>query len=251
MVLHLRSHSLYKNEAGYATWREHETRSCLEASKVCVIVCDMWDRNWSRAANERAESIARRVDAFLMTARDLGVHVVHAPSETMRFYEDHPSRRRARQTPLHLLPPEHPRDVPVLPVDDSDGGSDTNWGDEKIHTVVWSRQTPLIGIDEDRDIISDDPQEIHNFRVAHRIELSLILGVHVNMCILDRPFAIMSCVRRGLPIALVRDLTDALYSPTRPPYVDHETGTALMISYIEKFWCPTVTSAQVLGTAEI
>jgi hypothetical protein len=42
-----------------------------------------------------------------------------------------------------------------------------------------------------------------------------------------------------MPIALIRDLTDALYNPARPPYVSHEEGTRLVVEYIEKFWCPT------------
>ena len=33
----------------------------------------------------------------------------------------------------------------------------------------------------------------------------------------------------------------------RPPYVSHEEGTQLVIGYIEKFWCPTITSADIIG----
>ena len=47
---------------------------------------------------------------------------------------------------------------------------------------------------------------------------------------------------RRLFTGFVRDLTDAMYNPARSPYVDHDEGTQLVIGYIEKFWCPTVTS---------
>jgi hypothetical protein len=60
---------------------------------------------------------------------------------------------------------------------------------------------------------------------------------------LNRSFAIKQMVRWGLPVALVRDLTDSLYNPALPPYVSHDLGTWLMIEYIEKFWCSTITSA--------
>jgi len=42
-------------------------------------------------------------------------------------------------------------------------------------------------------------------------------------------------------VALSRDLTDAMYNPLKPPYVSHDAGTQLIIGYIEKFWCPTIT----------
>jgi hypothetical protein len=72
------------------------------------------------------------------------------------------------------------------------------------------------------------------------------MGVHTNMCVLNRPFAIKQLVRWGVPVALVRDLTDAMYNPARAPYVSHAAGTELVIGYIERFWCPSVTSQDLL-----
>jgi hypothetical protein len=45
----------------------------------------------------------------------------------------------------------------------------------------------------------------------------------------------------------VRDLTDAMYNPAMRPYVSHAEGTRLVIEYIEKFWCPSVESAQLIA----
>lgn len=78
----------------------------------------------------------------------------------------------------------------------------------------------------------------------------LILGVHTNMCILNRSFAIKQMVRWGQPIALVRDMTDAMYNPANPPYISHAQGTGLVIGYIERFWCPTVSSRDILSAAQ-
>ena len=55
-------------------------------------------------------------------------------------------------------------------------------------------------------------------------------------------------MRPGVDIALVRDLTDEMYNPARPPYASHEEGTRLAVEFIEKVWCPTVTGDQVLAT---
>ena len=45
-----------------------------------------------------------------------------------------------------------------------------------------------------------------------------------------------------MDVALIRDLTDTMYNPARPPYVSHEEGTRLVVGYIEKHWCGTVES---------
>ena len=73
------------------------------------------------------------------------------------------------------------------------------------------------------------------------------MGVHTNMCILNRSFAIKQMVRWGVEIALIRDLTDAMYNPAFSPYVSHDEGTQLVISYIEKFWCPTTESQGLMA----
>ena len=56
-------------------------------------------------------------------------------------------------------------------------------------------------------------------------------------------------VRWGVNMTLVRDLTDAMYNPMTWPYVSHEQGTQLVIEYIEKFWCPTIDSDQLLPSS--
>jgi len=68
------------------------------------------------------------------------------------------------------------------------------------------------------------------------------MGVHTNMCVLNRSFGIKQMIKWGVEIALVRDLTDTMYNPARAPYVSHAEGTRLVVEYIEKFWCPTIGS---------
>jgi len=71
--------------------------------------------------------------------------------------------------------------------------------------------------------------------------------VHTNMCVLGRPFAIRRLVAEEFSVALFRDMTDTMYNSRGKPFVDHFTGTDLVIEHIEKHLCPTVTSDQVLG----
>ena len=44
---------------------------------------------------------------------------------------------------------------------------------------------------------------------------------------------------------LIRDLTDSMYNPARPPYVDHDEGTRLVVGYVEKFWGASIDSADL------
>jgi hypothetical protein len=67
------------------------------------------------------------------------------------------------------------------------------------------------------------------------------------MCVLGRSFAIRQMVKLGKNVVLIRDLTDTMYDHRRKPFVDHFSGTDLVVEHVEKFWCPTATSADLLG----
>ena len=42
-------------------------------------------------------------------------------------------------------------------------------------------------------------------------------------------------------MALVRDMTDSMYSPSKAPWVPHCEGNRLVNDYIEQTVCPTTT----------
>jgi hypothetical protein len=47
-------------------------------------------------------------------------------------------------------------------------------------------------------------------------------------------------------VALVRDLTDAMYDPRKRPFVSHTRGTELVIEHIEYKWCPSFISEDLV-----
>jgi len=246
LLFPFRRYYLTDDSNGHSGWREETVRRTIPAAQIAIIICDMWDNHWSRGAAERVEVMAPRMNEVLKAARAKGIRIIHAPSDTMTAYADAPARRRLRAAPYIAPPTEGDRPSPPLPIDDSDGGSDTGELDEH---RAWSRQHPALEIDQNVDGISDNGQEIYNYLQQHGIRQVLIMGVHTNMCILNRSFGIKQLVRWGVAVALVRDLTDTMYNPARSPYVDHDSGTQLVIGYIEKFWCPTVTSDAIVETA--
>jgi hypothetical protein len=69
-----------------------------------------------------------------------------------------------------------------------------------------------------------------------------LMGVHTNICILNRGFGIRQMTRLGFNIVLVRDLTDAMYDPRKRPFVSHARGTELVVEHIESKWCASILS---------
>jgi hypothetical protein len=109
----------------------------------------------------------------------------------------------------------------------------------------WKRQHSAIEI-SGGDAITDSA-EAYYLMQQRRIDHIIVCGVHLNMCVLGRPFAIRQMVAQGKDVLLVRDLTDTMYNPKRAPFVPHVRGTELMIEHVEKYWCASFTSADLLG----
>ena len=244
MRINLQSQSLRTNSQGLSEWVRDVSETKIEPAHSAILVCDVWDRHWSKGANLRLAALLPRMEDLLNRTRSRGFHIVHAPSDTLEFYADSPARKRIAELPLIPPPADSAREDPPLPINDQDGGSDSG---EDTPTAVWTRQHPALTIDQDRDVVSDNGPEIWSWMQHTGIRRLFILGVHTNMCIRNRTFGIKQMARWNVPVALVRDLTDSMYNPACPPYVSHDAGTGLVIDYIEKFWCPTVHSQYLFG----
>jgi nicotinamidase-related amidase len=224
------------------TWLEARFEQSFAPAKTAILITDMWDKHWCRGATERVGQIALRMEPLLKRARAAGVLIIHAPSETMDFYAGSDGRRLAESAP-HVGPPDAvPLADPPLPIDDSNGGCDTP-GD--VEHRVWTRETPLLTIARG-DVISDSGAEIYDVLRQRGIDTVFYMGVHANMCILNRSFGIRQLARWGIHCILVRDLTDAMYESSSRPFVSHAAGTELVIEYIEQYWAPTVNSAEMM-----
>ena len=77
--------------------------------------------------------------------------------------------------------------------------------------------------------------------VCTGIKHIVYMGVHENMCIMGRSFALLNTVGWGFDVTIARDLVDTMYSPARTPYVSHEQANEIMSSFIEKFWVPSLS----------
>ena len=246
VTLHLRTR--VEPFKGSGDWREVQLEQTLPVSRTAIVVCDMWDKHWCSGASHRVDALAARMNPVLEKARAAGVQIIHAPSETMDFYKDSPQRLRILALAKTTPPPGRGLTDPPLPIDDSDGGCDTP---DKFYTA-WTRENAALRIAPE-DVISDNGGEIYAFLKSRGIDNVLIMGVHTNMCVLNRTFAIKQMTNWGERCVLVRDLTDSMYNPKARPFVSHDVGTELVIEHIEKYWAPTVLSGelvQALGDAK-
>ncbi len=252
------SDASFESRAKQTTWK---------AERTALIVCDVWDYHHCLNAVRRLEEFAPRMNQLVKLARSKGVTIIHAPSDCMAAYQDHPARKRALGLAGPAKLPERIKSwcsrIPTeekgtYPIDQSDGGEDDDplehaaWA-QKLKSLgrnpgmPWKAQSALIEIDGADDFISDQGEEVWKILESREIDNVLLVGVHVNMCVLGRPFGLRQMVRNGKNAVLVRDMTDAMYNPARWPFVDHFTGTDLVIGHIEKYVCPTTTSDQFLG----
>lgn len=230
-----------------------------KASETALIICDMWDHHWCKSAERRVGEMAGPLNKVVGKARKQGMMIIHAPSSVVDYYKETPQRQLAlsskyAKAPIMLSKKDRwgtkwcwpdPKFEGVLPIDDSDMGCSCQEPKCEIREA-WTRQIKAIEM-ESGDAVSDNAQEIYNLLAAGEVKNVILCGVHLNMCVLGRPFGIRQMVKLKKNVVLMRDMTDTMYNPQRPPGVDHFTGTDLVVKHVEKYWCPSFTSDQLIG----
>ena len=232
-----------RNKAGVAS----EQVLQWPVSRTAIIICDMWDTHTCAMSAQRVAAMAPRMNQVVSAARSHGVMIIHSPSDTMKYYEGTPWRERMRNAPAAESPfpilnrcPRVPDEERDFPIDDSAGGCDDPILKKfEGPPYPWTREHPAIDI-VGFDGVSESGQEIYNFCKQEGIDKIVLMGVHTNICILNRGFGARQMTRLGFEVVLARDLTDAMYDPRTRPFVSHTRGTELVIEHIEKMWCASI-----------
>ena len=240
-----------------------------DPKRTAFIVCDMWDLHHCLNATRRVNELAPRVDQLLKAMRASGSVIIHAPSDCMDTYKDHPARKRAQAVPRPKAFPEGIgqwcRQIPSeekgsYPIDQSKGGEDDDpaeharWAARlaalgRKPAAPWLSETDKITIDKEQDYVTDKGEEVWGILQDRGVDAVVLMGVHLNMCVLGRPFGLRQMAKNGKTVYLLRDLTDTMYDPRQPPYISHFSGTDRMVEHVERYVCPTVTSDQFVGGA--
>ncbi|MCL5096806.1 MAG: isochorismatase family protein [Candidatus Omnitrophica bacterium] len=250
-LLELQARCRHETSPGSGQFQVEEKTLRWDPKKTAIIICDMWDKHWCKGATERVAEMAPVMNRAISAARQRGVLIIHAPSDTMAFYKNFPQRKRTQQAPQAPAPAnltnwqslDRSKEGP-LPIDDSDGGCDCET--KCVTGNPWRSEISVLQI-APSDAVSDSGTEIYNLLQQDGIENVIFMGVHANMCVLGRPFGIRQMVRLGKNVVLMRDMTDTMYNSRMPPYVSHFRGTELVVEHIEKCWCPSITSTAFTG----
>lgn len=221
-------------------------------ANVAVVICDMWDTTQCVSAARRAAAIAPRINDVASHLREHGALIVHAPAGCMAYYEGTPPRQRARLAPRVRSPVaidwndrDSSREAPLPPALAGDTHCSCEPGEPCTcggPPYPWTHQIAAIAI-APIDAITDAGEDLFALLEERRIADVLVTGVHANRCVLGRPYGIRQLVYWGKRPVLCRDLTDSYHRDPR----GHAWGNEQMIAHIERHWCPTVTSEQLIG----
>lgn len=217
----------------------------LSPNELAIILCDLWD-------SDSPSKFAISTNEVVKIARDKGVFIIHAPSETMDYYKDTPQRKRALDAPYAQAPNIIRRRVeeseyePPLPGTFQhirSGFDEKNlYVNTSLSKKTWTKQNDAIEIAPE-DAISDNGQEIYNLLEQHSIDNVVIIGGATDICIVRRSFGIRQMVYNGKNIMLCRDLTSVGGSHTETRSKAYQQ----IIEHIEKYWCPSITSQSITG----
>ncbi|MFK7817480.1 MAG: ThuA domain-containing protein [Planctomycetaceae bacterium] len=255
-VLNLSARVRAETSKGSGRYHTLHKPMAWKATETAIVVCDMWDKHWCPTATRRVAEMAPRMNEVIKAARKQGVLIIHCPSDTLDFYADTPQRKLAQSAPkVETKVPlqgwcnlDEKIEGNRLPIDDSDGGCDCTDEKYKKNYRAWSRQIEAIEI-ADGDAITASAEAYYLMK-QRGINNVIVMGVHTNMCVLGRPFSIRQMCYQGQNVVLMRDMTDTMYNPAMEPKVSHFTGTDLVVEHIERHWCPTITSTDIIGGTE-
>ena len=145
-------HQVY-TETGHNKWNTIEKSTRLNINETAIVIVDMWDKHWCTPETERNKYLSVLVNETITQARKSGIFIIHAPSDCQDFYTGTKARKYTENLPFAKPPLDKHHDDYILPINDTDGGCD----DKNSHYAeVWTRENPLIYIDQDTDAILSD-----------------------------------------------------------------------------------------------
>jgi hypothetical protein len=97
-------------------------------------------------------------------------------------------------SPVLARCPREPAESRAFPIDDTAGGCDDPIRKKWTGPYPWTREHPAIDV-VGFDGVSENGQEIYNFCKQEGITNIALMGVHTNICILNRGFGIRQMTR--------------------------------------------------------
>src|SRR5690242_4294071 len=152
-VLELRTRRRTEQPSGSGRFQASEQVLRWGVAQTAIIICDMWDAHTCNLSAQRVTAMAPRMNQTVSAARSLGVMIIHAPSDTMKYYEGTPQRLRMQRapmasssTPILARCPRDPAEERNFPIDDTAGGCDDPIVKDWTGPYPWTREHPALDV---------------------------------------------------------------------------------------------------------
>ena len=215
----------------------------IAASKLGIVVVDMWNFHWCKTAAERVGCMVPRMHRALDQARALGMQVFLCPTDVADAYVGTPQREAAVACPRHPLPKPPKLSFPRP----RGGGCMCGPGFGCVVNYGWDGMHPGLKL-RPGDLVAEGTQELYSLCRERGITHLLYMGVHTNMCVMGKSVGMVPMMRAGLTCILCRDLTDAC-TTYRPGRYTPDRGTAEVVAHIERHILPSIHMADELRKA--
>src|SRR2546423_1062203 len=181
-----------------------EVRTTLEkvpASKIGIVVIDMWNFHWCKTSAARVGALVPRMNRCLEAARAMGIQVFLCPTDVADNYVGTPQVESILAVQRVPIPKLTEVQCPAAP----DGGGCTCGRERCQGNYGWDGMHPDLIIGE-KDLIPNDPELLYAVCQQRGITHLIYLGVHTQVCLLGKSVGVRRMLQAGMKCVLARDL---------------------------------------------
>ena len=216
----------------------------IDPAHTLVLLVDAWEYHWCPTWTGLAGGRVARINETFKQARELGMTILFAPTDSANAFAGTPQRERLAAVPRMDLPEPLEIDVPGFPGGEGGHGCMCHGVHRCIINYGERSMNPELVIAEG-DLISADAEEVYTWVKTRGIKHIIYTGFATNICLYGKPEGMRTMVRAGAECMLARDLTEAFVSNVGAESADR--GTAACVDHIEKYLAPTIDFAAELG----
>ena len=228
-------------QAGEVQWelqsREAQTdeivrrTETVDASKVGLVVVDLWNYHWCMTWTHHVASAVPRFNEAARAARKLGIQVIWDPSDVANAKVGWEQRERALAAPCVAVPQVRPGfEIPFTVK-----ASSCHCGPGIACGYNYGHDDMPVAVDiAPEDLIVAGEQEMYSNCRALGLTHLIYAGGATNICLTHKPAGLMPMYRAGLECAIARDFSEAWTH--YDPKTGHtpETGNAEAVADVER-----------------
>lgn len=223
----------------------------INSRRIGIVVIDMWNGYMCPTGSELfGNSLITRMNHALEGARQLGMVVIHAPSDVADLYAGWPQAEKVAALPRYELPEAITILSPRFP--DSQDACLCGPGLLCRYMHSWDAIHPQLLISESDYILvgaaygDSGTQRLHAICRDRNLTHLIYAGCATNCCVVAKAAGALYMAESGIQVLLARDLTEAVtrYDPSTGYTPDD--GTSESVRAIERASFPTIDLASEL-----